>query len=625
VNRKAQLGLLTVARITVGVLGLGASTAAAQTRTEDSQSALVSVIEAARFMPALQRQIRVDIAAALLADALRWVTTSAEMNFVWDASIAELACTVSLDADRIRVAEALTQLMTECSSAQPFELLVSGSTLVVRRRAQVLRPQAAVPGSIEGTISDAETGGPVPGARVEVDGSGIDVSTDAGGRFVIPSVREGAHSIRVSHRGRTPVQIDGIVVRDGSTLRLALRIHVAPVRLADIVVSPSRYAVLDAAHASRAINHKGLEAMPQLSNDPLRAASRLPGVSMNDLTARLQALGGTGDDLLITLDGVELVDPYHLGPFGQVVSLIDARVLQGMTLSTGAFGVEHGNRIAGVLAMRSMDGRLAPARGTVNASVVDVATHAASRPTSKVDWFAAGRYGYPERALFQSGVEGNLASRYGNVFAKATREIGTDTFAVHVMAARDRFHHEPVFGGPELGEASHLYLWSTGRIGIGRDATLHQILSIGRVQTDRQSGNSGAQALPAGAITGSNPVLSPVFADEARGTLVAAVRHDWRWAASRRWLPLAGIEIRHAATDADYSLFRAAAGGPADRRATTLEATTMSGYAAVRMRWTPSTVAEVGQRYDRHSRTGRRSRYSVPDCSCRRRSARGRR
>src|SRR6185436_19960949 len=62
------------------------------------------------------------------------------------------------------------------------------------------------------------------------------------------------------------------------------------------------------------------------------------------------------EDLLVRIDGLELIEPFHLKDFDGSLSLIDADAISMLTLSKGGFSVDQGNRLAGVLDMRTRSG-----------------------------------------------------------------------------------------------------------------------------------------------------------------------------------------------------------------------------------------------------------------------------
>ena len=64
--------------------------------------------------------------------------------------------------------------------------------------------------------------------------------------------------------------------------------------------------------------------------------TRLPGVSSSDFSSRFTVRGGEDDEILITLDGMPLYEPFHQRDYsGGLFSIVDIETLQGIELNTG--------------------------------------------------------------------------------------------------------------------------------------------------------------------------------------------------------------------------------------------------------------------------------------------------
>src|SRR3954465_11734564 len=90
-----------------------------------------------------------------------------------------------------------------------LSLFVSGSAWAVGETA----------GRIGGTITEAQTGAPVPGATVTISGASLiggprTVTTGDDGRYEIVEVPGGSYSVEVSYSGVKPIR-RRVVVRQG--------------------------------------------------------------------------------------------------------------------------------------------------------------------------------------------------------------------------------------------------------------------------------------------------------------------------------------------------------------------------------------------------------------------------
>ena len=100
-------------------------------------------------------------------------------------------------------------------------------------------PVQAQQGTIDGQVTDAETGEPLSGAAVEALGAGGPQPTNAEGRFTL-SVGAGSHSVVVTLIGYETTRVDGVSVATGATTEVAISMRSQALLLNPIVVTASR-------------------------------------------------------------------------------------------------------------------------------------------------------------------------------------------------------------------------------------------------------------------------------------------------------------------------------------------------------------------------------------------------
>ncbi|MES3631058.1 MAG: TonB-dependent receptor [Longimonas sp.] len=89
-------------------------------------------------------------------------------------------------------------------------------------------------GTITGTVTDGETGEPLPGATVQIPETGDGAATDANGEYTL-SVAEGTYTLSATFVGYSPVERDVEVVA-GETVTVDITLEVAPEQLGEVVV-----------------------------------------------------------------------------------------------------------------------------------------------------------------------------------------------------------------------------------------------------------------------------------------------------------------------------------------------------------------------------------------------------
>ncbi len=136
-----------------------------------------------------------------------------------------------------------------------------------------------------------------------------------------------------------------------------------------------------------------MSGVPALAGDSMRVTNRLPGMSSVGVSAKPLVRGGVEDETLTLIDGVELLDPFHLADFQNIFSSVDSRIVDQIDVYTGAFPARYGNRMSGVVDISAQPPDVAP-RTEIGLSVL--AAFANTRGESddqQTDWLASARHG----------------------------------------------------------------------------------------------------------------------------------------------------------------------------------------------------------------------------------------
>jgi hypothetical protein len=104
-------------------------------------------------------------------------------------------------------------------------VLVAGGTLLTP---QVARAQT---GKIAGVVTDAQTGQPIEGVQVAVQGTGYGAITQANGRYFIIAVPPGTYSVVARRIGYQGTQVAGVQVAIDVTRELNFRLNSAATTL----------------------------------------------------------------------------------------------------------------------------------------------------------------------------------------------------------------------------------------------------------------------------------------------------------------------------------------------------------------------------------------------------------
>lgn len=230
---------------------------------------------------------------------------------------------------------------------------------------------AQVPGKITGTVKD-ETGNPLPGANVMIDGKTIGASTDLDGHYIILNITPGVYSVTASYIGFEKVRQTDITVKPGLTTRVDFVLPEQTVALDKVViVTPDEPLIQkDATTKVTTINSKELEVMPienlqeilgtqsniaVLSNTP-NAKAGYNERGIDDIRLR----GGRSNEVALMIDGVKVSNPIF-GGFGTKLS---KNSIQQVAIESGGYSAKYGNALSGVINLTTKEGG-GPLRGSV--------------------------------------------------------------------------------------------------------------------------------------------------------------------------------------------------------------------------------------------------------------------
>ena len=176
----------------------------------------------------LRRPLSLALDDAPLKTALAEISRQAGLSLVYADDVLPVEMTVSLRADRITVAAALTDVLLDAGVDVVFS--AEGRATLVKRPAG----PALQFGSIAGAVTAVETGTPLTRAVVSVIGTHLTAETDANGRYTIANVPVGAQRLRARMLGYAPVDT-GTTVAEGQESVVNFQLKAQAIELEAVV------------------------------------------------------------------------------------------------------------------------------------------------------------------------------------------------------------------------------------------------------------------------------------------------------------------------------------------------------------------------------------------------------
>ncbi|WP_299080684.1 TonB-dependent receptor [uncultured Paraglaciecola sp.] len=198
--------------------------------------------------------------------------------------------------------------------------------------------------SIEGTVQ-TQSGTPIIGAKVEIEGAGTTTTTDQSGKFVFTAVSQGLNEIHIKATGFSHMHRD-IKVSGNEVVSHTFVATRTPIEVIDVSAYPIHLSSMESAIPVSVLGGETLrrQQAPTLGD----TLEKLPGVHTNfhgkvSSTPIIRGLGGPR--VLITQNGLDVSDVSRVGPDHSVSS--EASTAQQIEVLRGSATLFYGSGAIG--------------------------------------------------------------------------------------------------------------------------------------------------------------------------------------------------------------------------------------------------------------------------------------
>lgn len=236
--------------------------------------------------------------------------------------------------------------------------------------------------TLKGTVLDKAVKSPLTGATVVVLGvePAMGAMTDADGRFRLPSVPVGKHTIRVTYLGYKELVVSNVTVNSGKEVELTLEMEEDLLVAKEVVIRArvEKQKPLNelSTVSARTFSVEETQRFAAAVNDPARMASAYAGVNVADDGNNVIVIRGNAPNgLLWRMEGVDIPNPNHfsaVGTSGGGISILSAQLLSNSDFLTGAFAAEYGNALSGVFDLKLRKGNAEKREYTLQAGVLGI-------------------------------------------------------------------------------------------------------------------------------------------------------------------------------------------------------------------------------------------------------------
>ncbi|RGX80098.1 TonB-dependent receptor [Bacteroides stercorirosoris] len=300
--------------------------------------------------------------------------------------------------------------------------------------------------TLRGVVNDRASGHPIPYATVRLtDMPDLGAVCDSLGRFTLPKVPVGRHSVESSFMGYEPAIIREILVTSAKEVYLEIAMRENVNELNEVVVrANNRDETMNkmAVAGARMLSVEEASRYAGGFDDPARLVASFAGVAPSVSNNGISIHGNAPHLLQWRLEDVEIPNPNHFADIatlgGGILSSLSAQVLGNSDFFTGAFPAEYGNAVSGVFDMKLRNGNNQKNENTFQVGImgIDFASEGPLSKKHKASYIF--NYRYSTTGLLNVDLGGKMDYQDLNFKLNfPTRSAGT--FSVWGTALIDKF------------------------------------------------------------------------------------------------------------------------------------------------------------------------------------------
>ncbi|GIV59600.1 MAG: TonB-dependent receptor [Rhodothermaceae bacterium] len=275
-------------------------------------------------------------------------------------------------------------------------------------------------GEVAGRVTEKDSGAPLPGVTVLVNGTNFGTASDEQGRYSL-RLPEGRYLLRFSAVGFA-ARLDSAHVRRDRTFFLDVVLTPETIELEGVTVEGR--AVQEEAGVYE-VDPRTVQDIPMPVNDGLRALKTMPGVATNnELSNQYSVRGGGFNENLIFINGFEIFLPFRPRQGEQEgLSLLNIDLAERMTFYTGGFPARYGGKLSSALDVqyRRPNRTGAPLSGSAYASLLDAGlSGGASALDGRLGWLVGFRKSRPRRFFATQELQGDYNPDFTDLQALLT-------------------------------------------------------------------------------------------------------------------------------------------------------------------------------------------------------------
>lgn len=209
---------------------------------------------------------------------------------------------------------------------------------------------AGTTGKISGVIKSAETGEPLVGVNIVLEGTTLGTSSDADGYYFILNIPPGEYTVAAYFLGYAAKIQQEVKVSADQTTTLHFSMVAQAVEGETVVVTAERPLIQKDQTARTAV--VDAETISEMPVDDFQDVLTTQAGFTTDDDGEIHVRGGRSGEVAYLIDGVYVRDPYS-GGFG---SQLDRYSIEELQVLTGSYNAEYGQALSGVINIVTKEG-----------------------------------------------------------------------------------------------------------------------------------------------------------------------------------------------------------------------------------------------------------------------------
>ncbi len=218
---------------------------------------------------------------------------------------------------------------------------------------------AGTTGKLAGRVTAKETGEPLIGANVMIEGTPLGAATDLDGNYYILQIPPGSYSVRFSMIGYQTLVINEVRIKIDLTTTIDDALAESVLGMEEIVVQAERPMIqTDVTYSQASISSDELEMLPVEEFEDVIALQA--GVVKTN--GEIHVRGGRGGEIAYMIDGITVTDPFN----SDIAVEIENNAIQELQFISGTFNAEYGQAMSAIVNIVTKDGSFSDYLGSVS-------------------------------------------------------------------------------------------------------------------------------------------------------------------------------------------------------------------------------------------------------------------